>query len=188
MTPLPRSPTARDSNDNVADISSNNATSPTHPESLYTLKIPNSWPPKLRDVGVGLNNVGNTCFLNSVLQCLLHTPALIYIVSRHASSKDCSIAATTFCMICKFRDLALKTTLASSTGYPYTPAPVLQNLRNIAKSLRHGRQEDAHEFLRYIVDAFQRSALHGTDPYVHPSSRLSLLFIRFFVPGVYRMR
>lgn len=44
------------------------------------------------------------------------------------------------------------------------PRGILSALKSIAKDLRKGRQEDAHEFLRYSIDAFQRSALAGTDP------------------------
>lgn len=48
---------------------------------------------------------------------------------------------------------------------PYIrPSVILGNLGKIAKGLRRGRQEDAHEFLRYSIDAFQRAALAGTDP------------------------
>ena len=36
----------------------------------------------------------------------------------------------------------------------------------IARHMRWGRQEDAHEFLRYVVDALQRSALTGLSKYV----------------------
>ena len=32
----------------------------------------------------------------------------------------------------------------------------------IAKHFRYGSQEDAHEFLRYTVDAMQKSCLPGT--------------------------
>ena len=36
------------------------------------------------------------------------------------------------------------------------------SLLDIAKSLTWGQQEDAHEFLRYVVDAMQKSCLVGT--------------------------
>jgi ubiquitin carboxyl-terminal hydrolase 36/42 len=35
-------------------------------------------------------------------------------------------------------------------------------IAGIAKNLHPGRQEDAHEFLRHLVDAMQLSCLVGT--------------------------
>ncbi|KAJ1785208.1 hypothetical protein LPJ59_006198, partial [Coemansia sp. RSA 2399] len=115
----------------------------------------------VRPIGPGLSNLGNTCFLNSVLQCLTYTPPLAeYLLSREHSS---SCRAGDNCILCRFENHVARA-LSKRENTSIAPKPIVGRLKMIAKHMRVGRQEDAHEFLRLLVESFQRSLLHGIDP------------------------
>ncbi|NXJ56512.1 UBP42 hydrolase, partial [Spizaetus tyrannus] len=108
--------------------------------------------------GAGLHNLGNMCFLNSVLQCLTYTPPLAnYLLSREHSL---SCHQQGFCMMCRMEDHVNKVMHSSYSAIH--PWAVISVLTRIGEHFQLGRQEDAHEFLRYTVDAMQRACLSGT--------------------------
>ncbi|XP_061456093.1 ubiquitin carboxyl-terminal hydrolase 42 isoform X2 [Rhineura floridana] len=114
---------------------------------------------KTHRVGAGLQNLGNTCFLNSALQCLTYTPPLANYMLSHEHSKTCHEQG--FCMMCTMQSHI--TQALSNSGNVIKPMPVINDLRRIAKHFRFGNQEDAHEFLRYTVDAMQKACLNGSN-------------------------
>ncbi|KII94995.1 hypothetical protein PLICRDRAFT_149333 [Plicaturopsis crispa FD-325 SS-3] len=132
--------------------------------SLYTRRIDETWPTQCT-VGAGLYNTGNTCFLNSVLQCLLHTPPLIRVLFDHSKVEQCPVPSNTFCMACSLRTVMFTSYQSNKC---FTPQAITSRLQTIAKHMRRGRQEDAHEFLRYAIDAIQKSCLTGHPPKLDP--------------------
>ncbi|XP_004294078.1 PREDICTED: ubiquitin carboxyl-terminal hydrolase 25-like [Fragaria vesca subsp. vesca] len=125
-----------------------------------------SWQPSLlsqkRKTGppLGLKNLGNSCYLNSVLQCLTYTPPLANFCLRNQHSSLCDSndkerkRECPFCMLERriVRSLSVDLSLDA-------PAKIRSCLNIFADHFRHGRQEDAHEFLRYVIDACHNTCL-----------------------------
>lgn len=111
-------------------------------------------------IGCGLQNLGNTCFLNSVLQCLLYTAPFGNFLLQKEHSRVCRIEGS-FCVLCELERLINACFLVQkkhSVAYPQT---IAFNIKAIGKQFRPGRQEDAHEFLRFLLESVQKSLLNG---------------------------
>ncbi|CAL8077889.1 unnamed protein product [Calicophoron daubneyi] len=134
---------------------------------------------------LGLGNAGNTCYLNSVLQCILATgPLLAYVSARHSNPSCCmvstgqtvtspsSLGKSRFCGLCGlFRLLREHSQRIQSTNglHPTSslccgqtvPSYFVSNVRAVCPSLRPYQQEDAHEFLLGLLSRMEDSSMAG---------------------------
>lgn len=116
---------------------------------------------RVRSIGPGLNNLGNTCFLNSVMQCLFYTIPLAEFSLAREHSKRCKISKNEFCGFCTLEKLMFKVHRQNESVI--SPMELINRNKLILKHFRPGRQEDSHEFLRLFIDCLQKASL-GMNP------------------------
>ncbi|KAG2660759.1 ubiquitin carboxyl-terminal hydrolase 17-like protein B isoform X2 [Panicum virgatum] len=110
-----------------------------------------------QSVGAGLSNMGNTCFLNATLQCITHTVPLFLKLRSTDHSTPCSHNKDGFCSFCALKEHVDESIRRS--GSIIMPAKFRDNLRKLSSDFRPGQQEDAHEFLRCLLDNLHRCTL-----------------------------
>ncbi|MFT7797980.1 ubiquitin carboxyl-terminal hydrolase 22 isoform X1 [Arapaima gigas] len=99
----------------------------------------------------GLINLGNTCFMNCIVQALTHTPLLrdFFLSDRH----KCEMQSNS-CLVCEMSQLFQE--FYSGHRSPHIPFRLLHLVWTHARHLAGYEQQDAHEFLIAALDVLHR--------------------------------
>ncbi|TKY70015.1 Ubiquitin carboxyl-terminal hydrolase 20 [Spatholobus suberectus] len=108
-------------------------------------------------MGAGLLNLGNTCFLNAILQCFTHTVPLVQGLRSCTHPSPCAGHMDGFCVICALRCQVESSLVAS--GRTLSPLKFVNNLNHFSSVFRRYQQEDAHEFMQCALDKLERCFL-----------------------------
>ncbi|XP_022754516.1 ubiquitin carboxyl-terminal hydrolase 23-like isoform X2 [Durio zibethinus] len=129
-----------------------------------------------RKIGAGLQNLGNTCFLNSVLQCLTYTEPLVAYLQSGKHQNSCRVAG--FCALCAIQKHVSRA--LQSTGRILAPNDLVSNLRCISRNFRNSRQEDAHEYMVNLLESMHKCCLPSGVPSESPSAYEKSLVHKIF--------
>lgn len=97
----------------------------------------------------GLTNLGNSCFMNSVFQCLAYSPGLPFFAEHIPNLVYDRLIDRDF-FLHHFGELVKEMKTAKSTS----PDVFFHNLSRICPGMQNGYQQDAHEFLIALLNLF----------------------------------
>ncbi|XP_078055255.1 ubiquitin carboxyl-terminal hydrolase 2a isoform X2 [Mustelus asterias] len=101
---------------------------------------------------VGLRNLGNTCFMNSILQCLSNTRELRDYCIQNTYRRDLNNRSRTNTALMEEFAKLLQALWTSSTNDPISPSEFKTQIQKYAPRFVGYNQQDAQEFLRFLLD------------------------------------
>ncbi|KAM5132291.1 ubiquitin carboxyl-terminal hydrolase 2 isoform 1-T2 [Mantella aurantiaca] len=108
-------------------------------------------PQKLVHGLVGLRNLGNTCFMNSILQCLSNSKDLRDYCLQNTYKRDLNSKTCNTAIMEEFARL-LQAMWTSSVNEVVSPMEFKSQIQRYAPRFMGYNQQDAQEFLRFLLD------------------------------------
>ncbi|OMO90597.1 Peptidase C19, ubiquitin carboxyl-terminal hydrolase 2 [Corchorus olitorius] len=114
------------------------------------------------------------CQCSSAMPCI-HPATCCLLVGERPSER----IRNDWCFMCEFQTHVER---SIQSQHPFSPINILSRLPNIGGNLGYGRQEDAHEFMRFAIDTMQSVCLDefGGEKAVDPSAQETTLIQHIF--------
>ncbi|KAL0728314.1 hypothetical protein Bca4012_024407 [Brassica carinata] len=105
----------------------------------------------------GLNNLGSTCFMNAVLQALVHAPPLrnFWLSGQHNRDLCERRSMGLLCLPCDLD--VIFSAMFSGDRTPYSPAHLLYSWWQHSTNLATYEQQDSHEFFISLLDCIHEN-------------------------------
>ncbi|XP_061074407.1 ubiquitin carboxyl-terminal hydrolase 2-like isoform X1 [Conger conger] len=100
---------------------------------------------------MGLRNLGNTCFMNSIIQCLSNTRDLRDYCQHNSYRRDLNNNSHNSALMEEFAKL-IQTLWKSSGSEAVSPSEFKTQIQKYAPRFVGYNQQDAQEFLRFLLD------------------------------------
>ncbi|KAG9265133.1 ubiquitin carboxyl-terminal hydrolase 2-like isoform X1 [Astyanax mexicanus] len=101
---------------------------------------------------VGLKNLGNTCFMNSILQCLSNTHSLRDYCLHNSHRRDLNNNSRTNTALMEEFARLIQAMWTSSGSEAVSPSEFKTQIQRYAPRFVGYNQQDAQEFLRFLLD------------------------------------
>eukprot|EP01084_Bolivina_argentea_P300534 518240_1 len=132
----------------------------------------------IKYIGCGLRNLNNSCFMNSIIQCLAYTQPFQNYLHQKIHANKCATNRSNngnkkknnICFMCEL-DTLLFNIINRRWDFALSPTKLFNNLPLLSSSLIPGRQEDSHEFWTALIKHLQYSVIK---PHKNRNKKLSI--------------